>query len=179
MLTRAAFAPLASEFTSTGEVQPETLLETTVAYLNGATAEGFDVALTDALVPFVPSLMGWGYGEQEIAGFLRGLAARLLAADPVVVYLDDDPSVTVARAVQREGPAWQDWLVDKLAGYPVEPPVRDLRAAVDYLRYEREATLRLLADLPWPVIVINPSAVAGADEVHRLACEQLALHLGR
>ena len=76
VLTRDAFAPLAREFTTTGAVQLQTLLETTESYLATAEEQGVDVAVTDALVPFVPSLMGWGYSEAAMTGFLAELAGR-------------------------------------------------------------------------------------------------------
>lgn len=173
VLTREAFTSLASEFTTTGEVQPPTLLETTEAYLAGLATAGIDVAVTDALVPFVPSLMGWGYSEAAIASFLQELAARLAWVEPTVLYLDDDPSLAVARAIEREGPAWENWLVAKLAGYPVDPPVRDRDTACHYLRYEREVTLRLLARLPWQAIVVAQPDPPSASHVLRIAREQL------
>lgn len=174
MLTREAFTPLAREFTSTGEVQLPTLLATTKAYLTDLNAQGIDVAVTDALVPFVPSLMGWGYSEADMASFLQELAVDLAWVAPIVLYLDDDPSLTVARAVEREGPAWHDWLVAKLGSYPVEPPVHDLATAYQYLRRERDVTLRLLADLPWQVLVVDQTDPPSADDVQRIAREQLA-----
>lgn len=174
VLTRHAFAPLAREFTDTGQVQLPTLLDTTAAYLTEARARGVEAAVTDALVPFVPSLMGWGYSEADIAGFLQHLARRIDAADPIVVYLDDDPALAVPRAVEREGHGWLDWLLKKLGHYPVEPTICDLETACAYLRREREVTLRLLADLPWQVVVVPQSDPPSADAVQRVARDQLA-----
>lgn len=174
VLTRAEFAPLAREFANTGEVQLQTLLDTTVTYVDAAEAEGVDLAVTDALVPFVPSLMGWGYSEAEMASFLKELTSRIDSAKPTVVYLDDDPALAVARAVEREGPAWLDWLVAKLGQYPVSPVVRDLETACAYLRHERDVTLRLLGDLPWQVIVISQADPPSASAVLHIACERLA-----
>lgn len=174
VLTRDAFAPLAREFTTTGAVQLQTLLETTESYLATAEEQGVDVAVTDALVPFVPSLMGWGYSEAAMTGFLAELAGRIAAADPIVVYLDDEPTAAVPRAVEREGPAWQDWLLSKLGQYPVEPATRDLDTACSYLLHEREVTLRLLAELPWEVIVVDQTDSPSPSGVQRLARERLA-----
>lgn len=174
VLTREAFAPLAHEFTITGEVRLQTLLETTESYLAAADAQGIDVVVTDALVPFVPSLMGWGYSEVAMTKFLRELARRIDAAEPIVVYLDDDPAVAVPRAVEREGPGWQDRFLTKLGQYPVEPTVRDLDTACGYLRDERDVTLRLLADLPWQVIVVGQTDPPSANGVQRIARKRLA-----
>lgn len=91
VLTCTAFAALAVEFTRTGRVALQTLLDSTEAYLADAAARHIDVVVTDALVPFVHSLTGWGHDEQAIAGFLRDLAVRLNDARPIVVYLNDDP----------------------------------------------------------------------------------------
>lgn len=173
VLTREAFAPLAREFTSGGDVDLSTLLDTTENYLDGLDAQGVDFAVTDALVPFIPSLRGWGHDESVIAGFLHDLDARLAGADPVVVYLDDEPSRALARAIGREGPVWKDWFLAKLGTYPVEPPVRDLEGAYAYLRHERTVTLRLLANLPWQVIVIAQSDPPSAAAVQHAARQQL------
>lgn len=174
VLTHEAFAPLAREFTTSGAVCPTTLLETTEAYLTGLNARGIDVAVTDALVPFVPSLMGWGYSETAMASFLQELTARLAWAEPVVVYLDDDPSPALARAIEREGPAWQDWLLNKLGDYPVQPAICDLETAADYLRYERQVTLRLVTELPWQLVVVTQTDPPSATDVQRIARERLA-----
>lgn len=174
VLTRDEFGPLAREFTAAGEVQLSTLLETTESYLAAAARQGVDVAVTDALVPFVPSLMGWGYGEAAMTDFLQELAVRIGAATPIIVYLDDDPAVAVPRAVEREGPRWQDWLLRKLGQYPVEPAIVDLDTACGYLRHERDVTLRLLAKLPWEVIVIEQTDPPAPSGVQHLAREQLA-----
>ncbi|GAA1488374.1 hypothetical protein [Brachybacterium sacelli] len=173
VLTREAFAPLAQEFSAGGEVQLSTLLDTTEDYLGRLDAQGVDVAVTDALVPFIPSLRGWGHDESGIADFLRDLEARLMGSDPIVVYLDEEPPRALARAIEREGPAWQDWFLTKLGSYPVEPPVRDLEGAHAYFRYERTVTLRLLEDLPWQVIVVPQSDPPSAADVLHTARRQL------
>lgn len=179
VLTRDAFAPLAQEFTATGEVRLSTLLATTKAYLAHAKQQGVDVAVTDALVPFVSSLKGWGYSEVAMSAFPAELADRIGEADPVVVYLNDDPTAAVPRAVAREGLAWQDWLLTKLGQYPVDPPVRDLNAACGYFRDERDVTLRLLAQLPWEIIVLEQTDPPSPDGVQRLAREGLARTVAR
>lgn len=122
--------------------------------------------------------MGWGYEESAIAAFLDSLEGRLTGAEPVLVYIDDDPAQALERAIDREGPTWKDWFLGKLASYPVDPPVRGLESAIDYLRHERELTLRLLARMSWQVVVINQSDPASASDVQRMAREQLGPIIG-
>lgn len=159
ILTRPAFAPLAAEFTTTGEVRLATLLATTAEFLRDARTAGTEVVVADALVPFLPSLRAWGHGEQVVARFLDDLGAAFGPVRPVMVYLDGDPVTALRRAAEREGPDWLGWFVGKLAGYRTDPPVRDLDTAHAYLLREREVVLRLLRARPWDLVV-----VAGADQ---------------
>ncbi|MGH3502726.1 MAG: hypothetical protein ACRDQA_17805 [Nocardioidaceae bacterium] len=90
------------------------------------------------------------------------------------MYLDDDPAAAVARAVERGGPAWLDWLIAKLGHYPVSPAVHDFETACAYLQHERSVTLELLADLPWQVIVIPQPDPPSATAVQRTTRDRLA-----
>lgn len=91
MLTRREFADVAGEFTATGVVDLETVLEAMPGYVASIRAAGVDVAVTGSLVPFVPSLMAWGHDEQVMTGFLDELAGLLRPVHPVIVYLDGIP----------------------------------------------------------------------------------------
>lgn len=152
ILTAPEFATVAAEFGSTGVVAMATLLAATKAY--AARIEGFDVAIADSQLPYLPSLLAFGHSREEIAGFLSEVAE---VVDPVVVYLDGDPAKALRRAVEREDPAWLDWFVAKLARYEVTPAVHDAASAAAYLEAEREAILDLLSG--WRLVVVD-----GADE---------------
>jgi hypothetical protein len=66
-------------------------------------AVGGEVVLADALVPFVPSLLAMGYGEEKITGFAAKLIEALTPVVPVLVLLDGDIGAALARAEAREG----------------------------------------------------------------------------
>jgi hypothetical protein len=165
VLTRESFAAVAREFRAGGAVRLETLLSATASLVEASDA---DVLIADSLFPFIPSLQAWGYPTETIAGFLGSLG-ELVA--PVVLYLDGDPLVTLPRAAAREGPAWLDWFVAKLAGYPGST-VHDLTTAAAHLREERELTLRLLAG--WDVHVL---ADGPADTVLSAARDVLSAYV--
>lgn len=158
VLTRPAFATVAAEFQAGGPVRLETLLAATASFVASSSSHG--VVIADSLFPYVPSLLAWGYPISDIASFLESLSGLI---EPVVLYLDGDPLVTLPRAAAREGPDWLDWFVAKLAGYPGSG-VRDLPTAAAYLVRERDLTLRLLAG--WNVHVLPdgpPDAVLAAS----------------
>lgn len=152
ILSRPAYASVAAEFRAGGVVRPETLLAATADYMAGMTA---DVAVTDALLPYLPSLLAWGHRPAQLAGFLTALA-RIVR--PVVLYLDGDPLVALPRAAAREpNPGWLDWYVGKLAA-ATGGTVHDLPTAAAHLRAERDLTLRLLADWDVHPIPAGPPA---------------------
>lgn len=165
ILTRAEFAPVAAEFTASGVVAPATLLASTAEYVASVQAARMDVVVADALVPFVPSLVAWGYEDDAIGAFLDSLTELLAPVHPVLVYLDGDPRRALRRAVDREGPGWLDWYVGKLAGYSVTPTVHDFDSACGYLDRERQTTLRLIAGRAWRLVVVDRADQLGTDEV--------------
>jgi len=61
----------------------------------------------------------------------------------------------VAVRIRVEGGDWLAWFVAKVAGYAGQPDVRDLASAADYLRAERDLTLRLLREAGFPVRVLH------------------------
>ncbi|GAB3436155.1 hypothetical protein [Flindersiella endophytica] len=144
--TRAAFAPVWESYQREGSVPPELFLSSTRAYVGWLLAEGYDVAIADALMPYLPSLFAFGMSEQAAAGFLASLRAVLEPVDFEILYLDGDPLTALRRAGDREGPGWLDRLVEKVAGYATKRPVHDLETLAAYLRAERALTLRLLRD---------------------------------
>jgi hypothetical protein len=105
ILTRPEFAAVAEKFGATGAVGPGTSVAATERFVESVLAHGDDVAIADALVPFVPTLPA--------------------PVRPVVVFLDGDAGAALSRAGEREGPEWLDQHVGKLAAYEVRPPVAE------------------------------------------------------
>ncbi|WP_405678847.1 ATP-binding protein [Streptomyces sp. NBC_01511] len=161
ILSRPSFRPVAEEFADgSGGVRPGTLVESTREYVAKARAEGVDVLITDALLPFIPSLVAWGHEESAIAAVLAELADAVRPTRVTVVYLRDDPDTALRRAVEREGPDWVDWFVTKLGGSPGSRSVKDLASAAEHLRREEELTVRLLARTDWHVLSVD---IGGRD----------------
>ncbi|GAA3873298.1 hypothetical protein [Streptomyces sedi] len=161
ILTREVFRPVAEEFAGgAGSVRPDTLVAATRAYVAGARRAGVRVLVTDALLPFVPSLVAWGHDEAAITRTVRELAEAVEPARVHVVSLRDDPETALARAVAREGAGWGRWYVDKLSRAPGTRSVRDLASAAEHLRWEAELTSRVLAGTGWDVVTVE---VGGRD----------------
>ncbi|MEV0261859.1 hypothetical protein AB0I49_10985 [Streptomyces sp. NPDC050617] len=179
ILTRPAFGAVAEEFAGgAGSVRPETLVKATRAYVSQARADGVEALVTDALIPFVPSLVAWGHEEPAISAVVRDLVEAVEPTRVTVVYLRDDPDAALRRAVDREGPQWEDWFVGRLAGSPGTSSVDSLAAAAEHLRREAELTLRLLAATPWSVLTVEVGERSAA-EVEECAWRGLAGPLGR
>ncbi|MFE0105265.1 hypothetical protein [Streptomyces sp. NPDC059009] len=156
ILTRAAFQPVAEEFgDGTGAVRPETLVACTRAYVTESVSAGRDYVVTDALLPFIPSLVAWGHGEVALTRVMDELTRAVEPAQVTLVYVHDDPEAALRRAVEREGPAWADWYVRKLAASPGTRSVHDLPSAATHLRHEADLTRRLLARTPWRVLTVD------------------------
>ena len=156
ILSRSEFAAVAKEFGATGAVGLGTLAAATERHVASALAGGDDVVVADALVPFVPTLLAMGHGEETIDAFMADLSGVLAPVRPVVVFLDGDAGAALSRAVEREGPEWLDWYVGKLAAYEVNPPVSDLASAVTYLGRERVVTLDVVRRHGWGLVVVEP-----------------------
>ncbi|GHJ37852.1 hypothetical protein [Streptomyces sp. TS71-3] len=166
ILKRAAFRPVAEEFADgTGSVRPATLVECTRAYVAESLAEGRDYLLTDALLPFIPSLVAWGHPEETVRHVLAELARAVKPAEVILVYVHDDPERALRRAVDREGGGWEDWYVSKLAASPGTRAVRDLASAAAHLRSEAELTRRLLGRTPWHVLTVDMGTL-NAEEAY-------------
>ncbi|MET9555964.1 ATP-binding protein [Streptomyces sp. NPDC006645] len=161
ILSRPSFRPVAEEFADgSGRVRPATLVDSTRDYVAKARADGVDVLVTDALLPFIPSLVAWGHDETRIAAVLDELARAVRPTRVTVVYLRDDPDTALRRAVEREGPDWAEWYVTKLGDSPGTGSVKDLASAAEHLRREEELTVRLLARTDWRVLRVD---VGGRD----------------
>ncbi|MFF3496764.1 hypothetical protein ACFYWS_36115 [Streptomyces sp. NPDC002795] len=166
ILTRAAFQPVVEEFAGgDSAVRPATLVECTRAYVAESLAAGKDYLVTDALVPFVPSLVAWGHDEGTLVHVMEELVRAVEPAQVTVVYVHDDPETALRRAVEREGDDWEDWYVRKLAGSPGTRSVHDLASAAAHLRFEADLTCRLLERTPWHVLSVDAGTL-DAQEAH-------------
>ncbi|WP_018538305.1 MULTISPECIES: hypothetical protein [unclassified Streptomyces] len=156
ILTRSAFGPVAEEFAGgAATVRPATLVECTRTYVAESLAAGTDYLVTDALLPFIPSLVAWGHDEGTLVHVMKELSRAVEPAHVTVVYVHDDPETALRRAIEREGDAWEDWYVRKLAGSPGTRAVHDLSSAAAHLRFEAALTRRLLAQTPWHVLNVD------------------------
>ena len=155
ILTRPQFGAVAEEFGATGAVGLETLVAAAERFVAAVPAHGDDVVVADALVPFVPTLLAMGHGEETIDAFMADLTRVLAPVRPVVVFLDGDAGVALSHAGEREGPEWLDRYVGKLTAYEVTPPVSDLASAVTYLRRERAVTLGAVRRHGWGLVVVE------------------------
>jgi thymidylate kinase len=179
VLSQPEFADVAREFAADGRVAPGTLLEAsaryarTVEHLGG----GRGIAVADALMPYVPTLLAMGLGDAEIDAFMDALGPSLASLTPVLVYLDGDPRVALGRAVEREDAGWLEAYVAKLARYRVEPAVTDVASAVAYLERERAVTMRALRRLGWPTAGTGRAVYHSADWVLEAVLERLDPYL--
>ncbi|MFF0624699.1 hypothetical protein [Streptomyces sp. CB02959] len=173
ILTRSAFRPVAEEFAGgASAVQPAALVECTRAYIAESLAAGKDYLVTDALLPFIPSLVAWGHDEGTLVHVMEELARAVEPAQVTVVYVHDNPETALRRAVEREGDAWEDWYVRKLSGSPGTRAVHDLSSAAAHLRFEADLTCRLLAQTPWHVLSLDVGTL-NAQEAHAQAQRHL------
>src|SRR6266704_2471441 len=112
MLTRWELPDVAGEFTATGVVDLETVLEAMpgcVASIRAAGGRRCRHRLTDA-IPFVPALMAWGHNEQVMTGFVDELAGLLRPVHPVIVYF----GLELAGDREAREPAGEEavWMLD-------------------------------------------------------------------
>lgn len=115
ILTRPQFTEVAAYFRATGGVEPAMLLAAASRFASAALAEDVDVVAADALVPFVPSLLAAGCDDEEIEQFVAALTRQLAPVEPLLLFLDGDPAVALARAAARKSSHWLEWYTRKLA----------------------------------------------------------------
>ncbi|MEU6194295.1 hypothetical protein [Streptomyces sp. NPDC047061] len=180
VLTRPQFAAVAAEFTATGTVGPGTLIAATADFVDAAVASGDDVVIADALMPFVPTLLAMGHGEEAVDAFVDDLTEILAPVRPVMVFLDGNAESALSRAAAREGAQWLDRYIGKLADYEVSPPVADLASAVRYLLRERAVTLGAIRrrEKDWGLVVVERADELPRSEVLREVLRGLRPWLG-
>lgn len=173
ILTRPQYAAVAREFQATGTVELATLLSATRRFVDSIPTDAIDVVVADALMPYIPSLLAWGHGEQAIDAFMSGIDQILAPLRPVMIFLDGDAPTALSRAAARQDPGWLDWYIGKLARYQVTPPVHDATSAAQYLRRERAATLSAARGHRWNLIVIERTTTMTPDQVLRATIQKL------
>jgi hypothetical protein len=169
LLTRPELAPVARELAVTAHVQLETLVESVGTIMDAHAGTEGSVVVFDGLMPFVDVLLGWRYDEFAIGTFLDAMRERLEGHEIVVVYIDEDVSVALKEAADREPEGWLEWWVETLERRVDEGPVvHGFQSAADYLDWQRSLTLRLLEQHGWRVLVLGAA--------HLLSPEAVRLH---
>jgi hypothetical protein len=172
VLSRPEFATVASQYRATGVVDPEALLDASARFV--ASAVEHDLVITDTLFPFVPSLLAWGHDRARIRSFLARLRTILEPLDPTIVYLDGDPADTLPRAASRSGDAWLTAFLTKVSEYHAGPSAGGLAATVEYLRHERDVTLRSMLDTGYAVVVLHDAHTRSSEDIAAEARQHLA-----
>jgi len=95
---------VAEEFADgAGSVRPRTLVAALRRYVEHARRDGVDVLVTDAMIPFIPSLVAWGHDEAAIAAVIEDVAE----------------AIALRRAIDHEGPEWATGTSRSLERHPV------------------------------------------------------------
>jgi thymidylate kinase len=163
ILSRPEFSRVAAEFgDGSGSVAPQTLIDGFTRYVDRSVADDIDLVITDALFPFIPSLLVWGHSEAEIARVVAELEEASAALTVIMVLLAADPAVTLPRAVEREGPGWIDGYIKKLSKGSGTSHVVNLSTAIDQLRREADVTRRLINQDRWTLVEVDATASAHA-----------------
>lgn len=122
------------------------------------------------LLPYLPSLLAWGFSDAEIADLFAEIAEACSGIQLLQIHLTGSAKLCLPRAIDREEPSWLDWMIAKVAQYEdVGAPVTDLASLIQYFDSADRRTSKLLADTPWPVVVIDADrgqeqAIADASE---------------
>lgn len=172
ILTRPEFSEVAAQFgDGTGVVAPQTLVDGFDRYVDRSVADGIDLVITDALFPFIPSLLVWGHSESEIAQIVAQLEDVASNVTVIVVLLAGDPAVTLQRAIEREGPGWIDCYINKLARGLGTSHVVNLSTAIDQLHQEARITRRLINQDRWALLEVD--ALGGIEEMTEMVARRL------
>ncbi|HEY9290245.1 MAG TPA: hypothetical protein VIP98_03095 [Microlunatus sp.] len=159
ILTRPDFSKVASEFANgAGSVAPQTLIAAFAQYVDRSLANDIDLVITDALIPFIPSLLVWGHSETQIEQVIAELEKVSATATVIVILLVGDPALTLPRAIDREGEGWFESYVHKLSRWPGASHVVDLSTAIDQLRHEADLSRRLVSRSTWELLEIDATS---------------------
>jgi len=151
----AAFGQVMYEFDAVGEVQLATLLGAAADYLTSVRERGSDVVVLDALLPYLPSLLAWGYTDDDISNFFDRLAELFDGFAVLELHLVANPRVALARAAEREGGAWLNDHIAKVSRFTSMRGAPTLDDVVAFYRGAIARSGRLLARSRWPVAQID------------------------
>lgn len=168
-----AFVSLWAEFQATGQVTTNALIDSAGDYLNRLDASSVEVAILDALFPYLPSLLAWGYSDVAIAAFFEQLGIVFGARPVIELHLVGDLTTALARATGREADGWLEAMISKLAAHESASPVVDECDAAKLLEALARRSRRLLEEAPWPVVFVDPDAgISGALETSTTAIDE-------
>jgi hypothetical protein len=176
ILEHADFAAVIQAWRSGGNVDSSTLLAATKAYLSSCWVQGADVHVQDSLLPFLPSLLAWGWSDYDIASFFSELGVSMRDFQVLQVQLEGDAREGLQRASDREGAEWLDWFSEKVRGY-ADGGARadDLEDVIAYLESAKSRSHGLLTQAPWQVCFADLDQ--GSDAVVSEVMRQLELTL--
>jgi hypothetical protein len=149
------FSAVMNELQSTGEVQLDTLLAAADAFLTSARAGSSDVLVHDALFPYLPSLLAWGYADDDIAAFFVRLATLFDGFDVIELHLVGDVRKGLAGAAEREGGDWLDRHLAKVAQYRPRQQITTNEDVAVYYDAGAARSRTLLAAAPWRTVFID------------------------
>ena len=152
---RVEFANVMATFRSTGAATRAELVEATRRFADTYRDRPVMV-VQDMLLPYLPSLLAWGYADVEIVELFSEITAACAGVQLVQIHLDGAPARSLPRAIEREDASWLDWMIAKVSRYAdVTAPVTDLASLIEYFEHARRRTHTLVASAPWPVVVID------------------------
>jgi hypothetical protein len=124
------------------------------------------VFLQDALFPFLPSLMAWGYTDEQVQRFFSELVDRTQGFELMQFHLSADPVASLDRAAAREPPGWLGTMIVRAQGWAEGSNVDSPSALADYFLAADERARALLGAAPWAVTFVDaerPESVVQDD----------------
>jgi hypothetical protein len=156
ILDRAEFADVMRSFRAAGRASSHQLLTAAERYAETCRRGSASVFVQDMLFPYLPSLLAWGYTDDQISSFFGDLAARCQAVRMVQLHLEGEPASALTRAIDREDEGWIDRMIEKFNGYEgYGEPVVDSDSLTRYLEHAQRRTATLLKRAPWDVVILN------------------------
>ena len=150
------------------------LVDASHRYVQTSLASDVDVFVHDMLFPFLPSLLAWGHSDEEIISFFTALAQCCEPVELVQVHVIGDAADSLPRATGREGRAWLESHISKVAMYAdTVEEVGDVDSLIRYYQSTEPRSLRLLAAAPWPVVIVD--SATGAEDAGIQAIAALRL----